>query len=330
LFEIESHMKKINTFGLGTFTILLILVVMGIPLWVYFFGDGSLPSIKYLFFSLIFFGVILLVIISNVNQLVGFYNLLVEVDDKSKQSEEKEDVVKIRQVEEFHDNGYLKLVGTYLDEKKDGEWKFYNESGDLVVTGKYKNGKKDGIWVEYHKGGEKIFSKQFYQDGKIIDSILETYGYTGKLLTRGYLQDGKKHGLWETYFENGDLISSGVYKNGKESGVFIKYYNSRMVEYMLEFSSPKNFTIKHYYDKEGEFLREEGCIKDLKRHGDWLVYDESGNLKHSEEFYFGRKTVFKFFSEMDGVDWTNFLEYKFGVEYSFILRNDSDWYGKLL
>lgn len=67
-------MKKTNRFSLLTFAILLILVVMGIPVWNYFLGDGSLPSMNYMFFFLILFGVILLLIIFNLDKIVKLSN----------------------------------------------------------------------------------------------------------------------------------------------------------------------------------------------------------------------------------------------------------------
>jgi hypothetical protein len=67
-------MKKMNKSGLLSFTILLIMVVMGIPVWNYFLGDGSLPSVNYLFFSFILFGVILLLLIFNLDKTVKLSN----------------------------------------------------------------------------------------------------------------------------------------------------------------------------------------------------------------------------------------------------------------
>lgn len=63
-----------NRIGLLTFAILLILVVMGIAVWNYFLGDGSLPSMNFMFFSLILFGVILLFIILNLDKIVKLSN----------------------------------------------------------------------------------------------------------------------------------------------------------------------------------------------------------------------------------------------------------------
>jgi hypothetical protein len=74
-------MKKMNKSGLLPFTILLILVVMGIPVWNYFLGDGSLPSVNYLFFSFILFGVILLLLIFNLDKVLRFSNSLSKEDN---------------------------------------------------------------------------------------------------------------------------------------------------------------------------------------------------------------------------------------------------------
>jgi uncharacterized membrane protein len=75
-------MKKMNKFG----PILLILLVMGFPVWNYFLGDGSLPSMNYLFFFLILFGVILLFIILNLDKIVKLSNP--ESKEESKTIEE--------------------------------------------------------------------------------------------------------------------------------------------------------------------------------------------------------------------------------------------------
>ena len=67
-------MKKTNRFSLPSFAILLILAVMGIAAWNYFLGDGSLPSMNFMFFSLILFGVILLLVILNLDKIVKLSN----------------------------------------------------------------------------------------------------------------------------------------------------------------------------------------------------------------------------------------------------------------
>ena len=96
-------MKKTNRFGLPTFAILLILAVMGIAAWNYFLGDGSLPSMNFMFFSLILFGVILLLVILNLDKIVKLSNPESKVENTPSPIEENkaiEEIVPAALVEE--------------------------------------------------------------------------------------------------------------------------------------------------------------------------------------------------------------------------------------
>ena len=96
-------MKKTNRFSLPTFAILLILAVMGIAAWNYFLGDGSLPSMNFMFFSLILFGVILLLVILNLDKIVKLSNPESKVENTPSPIEENkaiEEIVPTALVEE--------------------------------------------------------------------------------------------------------------------------------------------------------------------------------------------------------------------------------------
>ena len=88
-------MKKTNRFSLPTLAILLILAVMGIAAWNYFLGDGSLPSTNFMFFSLILFGVILLLIILNLDKLVKLSNPESKVENTPSPIEENKTIEEI-------------------------------------------------------------------------------------------------------------------------------------------------------------------------------------------------------------------------------------------
>ena len=96
-------MKKTNRFSYPTFAILLILAVMGIAAWNYFLGDGSLPSMNFMFFSLILFGVILLLVILNLDKIVKLSNPESKVENTPSPIEENkaiEEIVPTALVEE--------------------------------------------------------------------------------------------------------------------------------------------------------------------------------------------------------------------------------------
>ena len=88
-------MKKTNRFSLPALAILLILAVMGLAAWNYFLGDGSLPSTNFMFFSLILFGVILLLIILNLEKLVKLSNPELKEEKKPSILEENKTIEEI-------------------------------------------------------------------------------------------------------------------------------------------------------------------------------------------------------------------------------------------
>ncbi len=101
----------------------------------------------------------------------------------------------------------------FVDEnnKKSGEWKFYDENGKLRQIGSYMDGKREGEWKHYHKNG-KLSDIGSYRDGKQEGGWKE-YDESGEL----------RDGEWKRYYENGELLSIGSYKAGKKEGEF-KFY----------------------------------------------------------------------------------------------------------
>ena len=132
-------MKKMNKFGLLSFTILLILVVMGIPVWNYFLGDGSFPSINYLFFSLILFGVILLLIIFNLDQVVKFSNSLSKEENTPTALEENKTEEEIVPSPTAEEKPKVEIKNTPIEKPA--------PTGDLKPFGSHSGNKKSGVWI---------------------------------------------------------------------------------------------------------------------------------------------------------------------------------------
>jgi hypothetical protein len=57
----------------------------------------------------------------------------------------------------------LTEVGNYLDDRRDGLWKFYDRKGTLRVEGTYKNDQREGLWKLYERPG--LASESFYRNG---------------------------------------------------------------------------------------------------------------------------------------------------------------------
>lgn len=59
----------------------------------------------------------------------------------------------------FYRNGKMKAEGLYVDNLKEGEWKFYKITGQLWKMGNYKNGRKYGPFVKYDWGYKIDYEK---------------------------------------------------------------------------------------------------------------------------------------------------------------------------
>jgi hypothetical protein len=145
-------MKKMNKFGLLSFTILLILVVMGIPVWNYFLGDGSLPSMNYLFFSFILFGVILLLLIFNLDKVVKFSNSLSkEANPPAATVEKKKEEIVTSPVAEIEVEEDIVPTPTAEEKPKVEVKKAPVEkpapTGNSKPFGSHSGNKRSGVWI---------------------------------------------------------------------------------------------------------------------------------------------------------------------------------------
>ena len=146
-------MKKMNRFGLLSFAILLILVVMGIPVWNYFLGDGSLPSMNYMFFSFILFGVILLILIFNLDKIVKLSNPESKVENTPSPMEDNKTIEEIVSTSTAEDEVEEEIVPTPTAEEKPKvvEKKAPVEKPASSSTSKpygHSGTRRSGVWID--------------------------------------------------------------------------------------------------------------------------------------------------------------------------------------
>ena len=68
----------------------------------------------------------------------------------------------------FFENGKQKYKGLYKNEKKYGEWNYWNVDGRLMLKGIYSNDLCDGEWTRYFKNGDSM--KVMYNKGKFVNN----------------------------------------------------------------------------------------------------------------------------------------------------------------
>ena len=89
---------------------------------------------------------------------------------------------------EFHESGKVSESGSYIMDKKVGQWqKFYND-GTLGEESHYVDGKREGLFVDYNK--------------------------SGKVIIRGNFKGDKRDGVWEYALKNDTAMIRYTYQNG--------------------------------------------------------------------------------------------------------------------
>lgn len=140
-----------------------------------------------------------------------------------------------RALNKSYSNGKLIATGYYVNQKKEGEWRYYSkESGKLLLVEGNKEGKVHGTSTVYNTQNGRIAEEAFYVDGQRngpakqyydsgilmmecqykndqLDGPAKTYYPSGALKESGVFQLGNKTGVWKTYNEDGDEISTDNY-----------------------------------------------------------------------------------------------------------------------
>lgn len=70
-------------------------------------------------------------------------------------------------ITKYHDNGSIKEIGYFIDDKKAGVWENFNEKGVKVAEASYTNGVKDGNWSVWNDKGVMLYH-MVYDNGKRV------------------------------------------------------------------------------------------------------------------------------------------------------------------
>ncbi len=133
-------------------------------------------------------------------------------------------------------NGRLIATGYYVNQKKEGEWKYFDkDSGQLLLSEENKNGKVHGWSKLYNPNNGVLAEETQYVEGQpegqckkysdtgillmdchyhngLLDGHCKTYYPSQVLKEEGQYTEGRKTGEWKTYNEDGDLVSTEAYE----------------------------------------------------------------------------------------------------------------------
>ena len=146
----------------------------------------------------------------------------------------------------YHENGHKASEGAYIDQQKDGEWRYYSNRDTLIKVENYQVGNRHGIWQTYSTSGVLLeesnylnnkrsgISKVYYLNGQVqleanyvggkTNGKSTSYYPNGNISMTGDYHDGWRDGEWNAYDVNGKIRSTTVYKNQRLVNTYIYMY----------------------------------------------------------------------------------------------------------
>ena len=174
--------------------------------------------------------------------------------------------------EEFYLDGSLRAKGSYLNNRKTGEWVYYHENGILEQTGLYDTeGKPVGKWVWYYDN-ENLWREEFFING-LQDGLVTEFDRNGNIISEGEYFEGLEEGKWIYNFENHKI--AGTYSAGMRNGMWQHFYANGQLSFEGQFINdiPNG---KHIYYWDSGLKKDEENYVMGRKEGDWIRYNEDG------------------------------------------------------
>lgn len=151
-------------------------------------------------------------------------------------------------------NGIPNLIGTVVNNNKEGKFKLLDKYENISGELEFKNNEFNGL-------------QKYYKDGKITEE--KTF------------VNGKLEGKRITYYPMGNISAEENYKNGKLEGKTITYYinGGKSCEYNLVNDELDGKSVCYFYDGT---VKKEIYYSNGKADGKFMYYNELGELSSTE------------------------------------------------
>ncbi len=113
---------------------------------------------------------------------------------------------------EYHPNGMVKSITTFVGGKKEGSFIEINANGQVTRRFNFHNDQRDGEYREYNYSAIK--EERFYKNGKLEGAVRIFYP-GGKIMEEGLYKNGLRDGISKWYDQEGNLTIEYEYKNGE-------------------------------------------------------------------------------------------------------------------
>jgi uncharacterized protein len=174
--------------------------------------------------------------------------------------------------EEFFTDGGLRAKGTYINNKRTGEWVFYHENGKPEQEGSFdEQGRAVGKWVWYYDNGN-LWREEFFING-LQDGLVTEFDEDGNILAEGEYFEGQKEGPW--FYNINKRRIEGIYSMGARNGMWKHFFSNGQLSFEGQFIDDNPNGRHVYYYDTGIRKDEENYVMGRKE-GNWTRFNEDG------------------------------------------------------
>ncbi|MCV9386348.1 tetratricopeptide repeat protein [Reichenbachiella ulvae] len=205
--------------------------------------------------------------------------------------------------------GQVDVEGTYLDDERHGDWKYYYDNGQLESVDSYLNGNRQGKGVSYYRSGQVHVESEYYADDLV--GARKYYGPSGALQLVKYYNvesepyayqyltdqntlcdsiflDPQKDEEIKAFYADGQVSVVQQYKKGIYHGASQHYYENGQLYAVYRYEEGRSEGLTEKFWPSGKKMLEVPYHEDYKN-GTEKMYHENGRLKEEVNWVNGNK-----------------------------------------
>lgn len=183
----------------------------------------------------------------------------------------------------YHENGRKASEGAYIDQQKDGEWRYYSNQDTLLKVENYQQGKRNGHWQTYSSSGVLLEECDYLNDKR--SGVYRSYYLNGNVSLETNYVGGKTNGKSTAYYPNKNISMTGDYHNGWRDGEWNAYdVNGKLRSTTVYKNQRLTDTYIYMYQKGvGQRLKQDKVAYFLKNRDKMSVVLKNGNKIQIDE-----------------------------------------------
>ena len=183
----------------------------------------------------------------------------------------------------YHENGHKASEGAYIDQQKDGEWRYYSNKDTLIKLENYKEGNRNGLWQTYSTSGVLLEEANYLNNKR--SGVSKSYYLNGQVQLEANYVGGKTNGKSTSYYPNGNISMTGDYHEGWRDGEWHAYDVNGKIRSTTVYKNQRlvNTYIYMYQKGVGQKLKQENVAYFVKNRDKMTVVLKNGNKLSIDE-----------------------------------------------